>query len=67
MTVPQNGLLDAGVYSPAISDGIYVLLKPLTVGTHTLQIKGSETGCPAAFPLAVDVSYTLNVMPVTTQ
>ena len=32
------GSVPAGVYSPSIDDGYYVLLKPISVGNHTLHI-----------------------------
>ena len=55
------GGLPAGVYSPAVDDGIYVLLKPLPVGPHTLHFH-AENPSPPAF--TQDVTYFLNVVSV---
>jgi len=49
ITLPSDNLLTAigegpfaaGTYSPAVDDGIYVLLPPLSVGSHTLHFQGS--------------------------
>jgi hypothetical protein len=49
-----------GIYSPAVDDGYYVLLKKLDAGSHTLHFH-SET--PPAF--FIDVTYTLIVVPLT--
>jgi hypothetical protein len=48
----------AGVYSPSVDDGYYVLLKPLSVGNHTLHIHAESTG------FTLDVTYDLTVVPV---
>jgi hypothetical protein len=53
----------AGVYSPAVDDGFYVMLDPLNVGTHTLNFHSENP--PAAFSL--DVTYNLKVVPVFLQ
>jgi hypothetical protein len=53
------GGLPAGIYSPAVDDGIYVRLNPLAVGSHTLQFH-AETN--QGFLL--DVTYNLIVVPV---
>ena len=46
VTLPEDNVFDspcspspvpANVYSPAVDDGIYVLLNPLRVGSHTLH------------------------------
>jgi len=50
----------AGVYSPAVSDGYYVLLNPLRVGNHTLHFYAEN---PAA-TLAQSVTYNLTVVRV---
>jgi len=72
VTLPEDNLFDApcqnaglgnvpaGVYSPAVDDGIYVLLRPLEIGSHTLNFKAENPG--AGFN--VDVTYLLNVVPV---
>jgi hypothetical protein len=50
----------AGVYSPAVSDGYYVLLNPLRVGNHTLHFYAEN---PAG-TLAQSVTYNLTVVKV---
>jgi hypothetical protein len=52
------GGVPAGIYSPAVDDGIYVKLKPLEAGDHTLHIH-SESGS-----FVLDVTYDLTVVPV---
>ena len=53
------GGLPAGVYSPAIDDGYYVRLNPLSPGSHTLKIHGDN-----GQGFVVDVTYLLSVVPV---
>ena len=66
ITVPADGFLDPGTYSPVVDDGFYVMLKPLDVGEHTLHIIGATQGCPiSGGPFAVDVTYNLTIVPVT--
>jgi hypothetical protein len=58
--VACNGLpLPAGIYSPSMDDGYYVLLPPLKVGPHTLQFH-AESGT-----FLQDVTYHLTVVPVS--
>jgi hypothetical protein len=59
---PCTGLgnVPAGVYSPAVDDGIYVGLEPLRVGNHTLHIHAENPS--QGFTL--DVTYNLTVVPV---
>jgi hypothetical protein len=59
---PPNSL-PAGVYSPAIDDGIYVRLNPLAAGSHTLNIHAEN----ASAGFIVDVTYHLTVVPVVTK
>jgi hypothetical protein len=54
------GSVPAGVYSPAVDDGFYVLLKPLPVGHHTLHIHAESL----AFSVIQDVTYNLTVVKV---
>ena len=68
VTLPADNLfgIDAGTYSPAIDDGFYVMLKPLSVGTHALHFKGASSGCPLiGGPFGVEVTYNLTVVPVS--
>jgi hypothetical protein len=57
----SGSILPAGVYSPSVDDGYYALLKPLSVGNHTLHIHAENAG--AGFTL--DVTYNLIVTPVS--
>jgi hypothetical protein len=50
----------AGIYSPAVDDGFYVLLKPLPLGHHTLHFQAES---PAGV-IVEDVTYNLTVVPV---
>jgi len=61
--VAACGGLDAGIYSPAVDDGFYVRLNPLSVGPHTLHIHAEV---PAA-GFVLDVTYNLEVVPVVTR
>jgi hypothetical protein len=68
ITLPTDNLfgIDPGTYSPAIDDGFYVMLKPLSVGTHTLHFESASGGCPLiGGPFGVDVTYDLTVVPVS--
>jgi hypothetical protein len=56
------GGVKAGIYSPAVDEGFYVLLDPLSVGPpHTLHFH-AENPSQAVFE---DITYILNVMPVS--
>jgi hypothetical protein len=55
------GTVPAGVYSPAVDDGFYVLLNPLSVGPHVLHFHG-ESGS-----VVQDVTYNLTVVKVLTK
>jgi hypothetical protein len=60
-TLPQDDLLSAigegpfspGTYSPAVDDGYYVLLQPLSPGRHTIHFHGEIP----AFNFSLDVTY----------
>lgn len=48
IALPPNGLLDPGICppfgicSPVVDDGFYVMLKPLSIGEHTIHIFGKS-------------------------
>ncbi len=73
VALPENNLfadacapfggLPAGVYSPAVDDGVYVRLNPLSVGAHILTFHAENPS--AGFVL--DVTYNLMVEPVVTK
>jgi hypothetical protein len=52
------GTIPAGVYSPSVDDGYYVLIKPLSIGKHVLHIHAESQG------FVLDVTYDLTVVPV---
>jgi len=54
------GAVPAGIYSPSVDDGFYVLLEPLHKGAHTLRIQSADQ---SGFTL--DVTYALTVVPVS--
>ena len=68
-TLPEENLLlpffgldvPAGVYSPAVGDGYYMMLSPLAPGPHTLHFtaNGDFGGGPQVIQ---DVTYELNVV-----
>jgi hypothetical protein len=47
----------AGTYFPAVNDGVYIMLKPLSPGQHVLHFKGSFP----AFNFSFDITYKLTV------
>ena len=51
--------LPAGIYSPSMDDGYYVLLPALKVGPHTLQFHAKSGS------FVQDVTYNLTVVPVS--
>jgi hypothetical protein len=53
----------AGVYSPGVADGYYVLLDPPSAGEHTLHFHAEIT----TLGLTEDVTYRLTVVPVVLQ
>jgi hypothetical protein len=54
------GDVPAGVYSPAVDEGFYVLLDPLDIGPHTLHFHAEDP----SQGVTQDVTYSLNVVPV---
>lgn len=55
VTLPDNNLfgIPSGEYGTAADDGYYVMLKPLSAGSHTLHFKGSSSA------ISLDVVYHL--------
>jgi hypothetical protein len=51
--------LPAGTYAPAVADGFYLLVAPLTVGHHTVTFGG--TGTFAGGAAVQDITYNLVV------
>jgi hypothetical protein len=56
------GSVPAGIYSPAVDDGYYVLLPPLKPGSkpHTIHFRAEQPAQPAT-----DVTYNLTVVPIS--
>ena len=69
--VPTIPPTPAGIYSPAVDDGYYAMLRPLSVGQHTVHFTGATPGCdyaPTNFHIDgwnLDVTYNLTVVPAT--
>ncbi|HVS00157.1 MAG TPA: hypothetical protein VMW27_26255 [Thermoanaerobaculia bacterium] len=55
-----DGGMPAGIYSPTVDDGYYVLLDSLAVGEHTLRFHAEQAD--AGF--VIDTTYHLTVVPV---
>lgn len=53
------GTVPANIYSPAVDDGIYVLLKPLEGGQHRLRIHAENQ----SQGFVEDITYILTVVP----
>ena len=63
VTLPEDNLvgIPSGTYAPMVSDGYWLMLAPLSRGTHTIYFKGVVTG--GAFDGFVsEVTYNLTVV-----
>ncbi len=66
-TLPQNNIdtfltgvnVPAQTVSPAVGDGVYLMLRPLSVGQHTIHFSGDF----GAGNFALDVTYHITVSP----
>lgn len=64
--LPENNVLQAigftdlvaGTQSPAVGDGVYLMLEPLTPGRHRIHFKGEAP----AFNFILDITYRVNVV-----
>jgi len=63
LTFPADNFfgLPAGTYAPAVADGFYLLLAPLTPGSHRINFGG--TGLFGGNPFSQDITYNLTVRP----
>jgi hypothetical protein len=67
--LPENNLLGApaGTTTTAVADGYYLMLKPLSVGEHTLHFGGSAVFTQAQdgfdFTFKLDITYHITVAP----
>lgn len=61
-TFPENAIfgVPAGIYSPVISDGYWIMLAPMSAGEHTVYFKGTEVGGPNA-GFTAEATYSLTV------
>jgi len=54
----------SGTFSPAISDGLYLMLAPLSVGEHVVTFGGTAGGPPyGTTPWSLNVTYNITVEP----
>jgi len=53
-----EGPFAAGVYSPAVGDGYYVMLKPLRLGDHKIRFQASVPD----FEFSLDITYHITVV-----
>ena len=60
LTLPADNFfgVPAGIYAPAVADGVYLLLRPLTPGSHTITF-----GCKGflAGEFSQEITYHLTV------
>ncbi len=64
--LPDNNILGApeGSTSPSVSDGVFVMLAPLSVGTHTLHFGGAIDLTEIGGPVFIqDITYQITVVP----
>jgi hypothetical protein len=59
LTAIGEGPFSAGTYFPAVDDGIYLMVRPLSVGHHMLHWHGEFPD----FNVTFDVTYQLTVTP----
>lgn len=61
--LPTNNVMElpAGS-SPAVSDGYWIMLKPLSAGQHEIHVHG-EAKISETFTFKTEVTYNLNVVP----
>jgi hypothetical protein len=53
-----------GATSPVVSDGVFAMLRPLSVGTHTIRFGGAIDLSDMGGPLFIqDIKYTITVRP----
>ena len=73
--LPDNNILEsfgldapAGATSPAVSDGVFLMLAPLCAGSHTIHFTGALTlsvanGDPFDLDFRLDITYHVTVAP----
>ena len=60
--IPQGGLYNEGK-NPAVSDGHYVITKPLSAGTYTINLRGNMVcaNSPDCFESKFDTDHTVTL------
>jgi hypothetical protein len=63
--LPEDNILgrDAGTDPRVASDGYYVMLKPLSVGTHTVRFSGRSFISFLDYHFELDIQYTITIVP----
>lgn len=61
-SAPDGGLFGGAVTGQSVSDGVWLMLAPLSAGTHTIHLGGTQTAGDFP-PLTLDVTYHLTVLP----
>ena len=61
LVLPSDNIFaaPAGTYTPAVDDGVYLMLEPLSVGEHTIHFHGTIPD----FSFTLDITYHLTVAP----
>lgn len=63
-TLPENNILGADPgEGRAASNGVYIMLAPLPVGTHTLNFNGAVYLPDFDFTFTLDTTYVIHVVP----
>jgi hypothetical protein len=62
VALPKDNVLsiEPGIYSPAVDEGFYVMLQPLSKGKHTVHFAATTATCG----FSLDVTYHLTIVPV---
>ena len=64
VTLPDGNIfgVEAGTYGPMVTDGYYLMLAPLSAGSHTIQFTAGLAGTgPPVYPLTIPPSATMHV------
>jgi len=60
--IPAGGVLGGNretLVDPVVSDGVFLMLKPLAAGRHSIRITGSSL----AHPYSYDITYEIDIAP----
>ena len=53
--------VEAQLLSPSVNQGLFLFVKPLCIGTHTIEFVGSHT-CPGGETFTAGARYTIKVV-----